>query len=85
MEKPKCKICGERHSGHEPHKFGASPEELPPVAALRSRNAPTQAQPPEPVRTVPAASVTAGETAKFDRVAYQREYMKKWRARRKNV
>lgn len=94
MDAPKCKICGERHYGL--------------CSQPRSRNAPTQAQPPEPVRTATAASVAAGETApnrqlsveelggpfigiiahetthlavpKFDRNAYQREYMRKRRA-----
>jgi hypothetical protein len=93
MDAPKCKICGERHYGL--------------CSQPRGRNAPTQAQPPELVRTVPAAGVAAGETApnrqltveelggpfcgiiahettqlatpKFDRVAYQREYMRKRR------
>lgn len=58
MEKPKCRICGERHWGLCPGT----------VADVKER-----------VAVIEKATVKL-EKPKFDRTAYQREYMRRRRA-----
>jgi hypothetical protein len=67
MEAQKCKICGARHHQYEPHQF---PDEI-------TSSPETPSKPDRMAREV----VDLRSRAKFDRNAYQREYMRKRRAR----
>lgn len=85
MEAPKCRLCHTRHWGSGCPTFqkmpGASLAEIvkakgwvAPVAGATSGSAmPTKVEKPLSVKV-------AGSS--FDRVAYQREYMRKWRAKK---
>jgi hypothetical protein len=85
MEKPKCKLCGARHWSREPcaklngaeAETGALPSasaDMQGVTAVRAEGSlPSVASPP-----VVGSNPTG--PAKFDRLAYQREYMRKRRA-----
>lgn len=94
MEAPKCKICDERHYGlcraaklseqekadHDQLMYGQS-------FMLKERGKPAKhvpietiyPEPPEP----PAGMVYSRQV--FDRTAYQREYMRKRRAKAKSL
>lgn len=61
MEKPKCKMCGERHWSREACTFDAAARQV----------------------RIEAAETAIRPHLKFDKVAYQREYMRKRRAKAK--
>ena len=66
MDKPTCKVCGKKHWSHEDHVW---PAEVP----------------PKKIEKVYPQSTDNGvviHKKKFDRVAYQREYMRKRRAKK---
>ena len=67
MQHPKCRTCGERH------KFGPCPQ---------IQNAPSVRLTRAPPVGLTAAPAAVDARAKFDRVSYQREYMRRWRAQR---
>lgn len=70
MEKPKCRLCGERHYG------------LCPVSSREAMKAAVVVAKIENV--IPAGEPPIRrEGPQFDRVTYQREYMRRYRARRK--
>ena len=66
MDKPKCRLCGHKHWGDE-HVWPDEPktETLYPVIGVEGTD---------------YVTVKSGKK-KFDRVAYQREYMRKRRAK----
>ncbi len=71
MDHVKCKICGVRHPMREPcQNRQLTVEELGGPSVVITREVAQLYVPPE-------------APAKFDRNAYQREYMRKWRAKRK--
>jgi hypothetical protein len=76
MDKPKCKLCGAKHWANEPHQIDDR-------AILEKagivRLDPYTSPPAGPVRAGPPAQIVE----KFDRAAYQRQYMVEWRKRRK--
>lgn len=79
MDPPKCKLCTGKHWPREPHKWGydessmdADPRPLAAAMKLVER-----------VAKNPAAPVPKDGHAKFDKVAYQREYMRQRRRRAK--
>ena len=75
MDAPKCKLCGIRHWASEPHYAEVSEIEI-----IQNQ------QPEQFMDLVRAANLRAGvEPPKFDRVAYQREYMRKRRAKAKEA
>jgi rRNA maturation protein Nop10 len=69
MEHQKCRLCGARHALSAPHVFSLVDFPPPPeediAPPLKAGLVETEALPAQP--------------AKFDRVAYQREYMRKRR------
>jgi hypothetical protein len=67
MDAPRCRICGTRHWLSEPCKALAVAEPVAAVTAI------------DQVRPRVRRKAKRGT---FDRTAYQREYMRKWRARR---
>jgi hypothetical protein len=80
MEAQLCKLCGERHSRYDPHVWPeittfwgvsiiTSDEVLPAVSVT------------EPIHVF-ETGYTPKAKAKFDRNAYQREYMRRRRAKR---
>ena len=75
MKAPKCKLCGAAHGLGEPHQWGEEDEVLPGlaerVAAQLIKVVEKSAEP---------ARAAARKAEKFDRNAYQREYMRKRRA-----
>jgi hypothetical protein len=74
MEAPKCRICGQRHWGIvcALEKSSRGEPEAANLRATKSQaNAVVAPSPREP-------------NPKFDRVAYQREYMRKRRAKAQN-
>lgn len=78
MDAPKCRICGERHWGLCPKNSDGGVEGH---ASTPPRIADIGGMKPRDGRIVKRASIKAGlSEAKFDRVAYQREYMRKRRA-----
>lgn len=91
MEKPKCKICGERHYGLCPSVPLKSDASLVEEKASRYTPQPARAQQERsaaPLRSRSTATAVDRDTKeKFDRAAYQREYMRtylpKWRAAQK--
>jgi hypothetical protein len=67
MQSPLCKICGARHHRYQPHEW---PDEAPRAIILDRREV-----------IVPSTSLDVTDFKKpFDRAAYQREYMRKWRS-----
>lgn len=92
VTKPLCKVCNERHWGNEPHIWkearadlrgdAGRPEDVPErISGAESASAKPDVRAPRKA-SVSSAPV-AEPAAKFDRLAYQREYMRKWRAERK--
>jgi hypothetical protein len=89
MEGPKCKLCGERHWG----LCGEPPNYEPPCSyeetlrkAQEIRDGAGQSAGwgwDLPARVEPKPSLPM--SPRFDRTAYQREYMRKWRAARKEA
>jgi hypothetical protein len=75
MHAPRCRICGVRHWLSEPCRFAGTE----PVAT---------GIPKTPVAAVDQPRPRVRRKAKrgtFDRTAYQRDYMRKWRAKRHKV
>jgi hypothetical protein len=73
MQHPKCRTCGERH------QFGPCPQ----AAASKPVNAPPVSLTAAPVSLTPTPAAPVSLTpdrAKFDRVSYQRDYMRRQRA-----
>ena len=85
MDKQKCRVCGEKHWNHEPHVF--------PKEDLVSKDSYSNLKDASVGETVSYISVEGVNKkieppadkrktgAKFDKVAYQREYMRKRRAK----
>ncbi len=67
-----CKICLGRHYANEDHVWDPSLSSEP--ARSFVRGAPQMDAPSE---------ASSSMAPRFDRTAYQREYMREWRARRK--
>lgn len=76
MEAPKCKICGERHWGHECGAIAPKTAKIipktKPLLTIKREN---------PIIT--GLKEVIEYTKKFDRNAYQRDYMRKRRAKDK--
>ena len=66
MEYPLCRICGEKHRGVE-HVWPKVTPVLPERGSARVGVAPV------------GVSDIETDKPRFDRTAYQREYMRKWR------
>jgi hypothetical protein len=82
MDLPKCKICGERH------RLGAcSPTSSDGGVKARARVAAPEVANTEPSRVQLAEVASGPSEAKFDRLAYyrnyMREYMREYRKRKK--
>lgn len=83
MDGPKCKLCGERHWGMCPDLPASTAIKLlmePGSQPCISRDAGTpksEATPPNLSPEEPSARATS--KPRFDRTAYQREYMRKRR------
>jgi hypothetical protein len=75
MEAPKCKLCGERHWGLCPSNESPEPIKIEDLT------------PPQQLKLLKALldDPRIEDKGKFDRTAYQREYMRKWRAARKQA
>jgi len=88
MEWPICRLCGSAHDPKKAHRFGDAPTDDSPdrpkdVVPMSKRM--TQ-RPTPPDRS--HARLTTGQDGTadkepFDRVAYQREYMRKYRERKR--
>ena len=74
MEAPKCKICGQRHYGLCPQAKGGEAN----IPGHDSRASEDDAN-----KTQPRAAKKRAVRGSFDRKAYQREYMRKRRAKGK--
>lgn len=98
MDQPKCKICGERHKlGVCPttsairltgQRRGVEGLGLRTISHTTSRQAGSAATPPRETVKLGLPDQSASETrvpdqAKFDKKAYQREYMRARRAKEK--
>jgi hypothetical protein len=93
MEAQKCKLCGARHHRYEPHQFPKDSADAldDPVqrSGPRHREARQADELPAPNDGGDATSPGHGgrtdelEAVKFDRNAYQREYMRHRRAKAK--
>jgi len=75
MDKPICRLCNKKHYSHEPHQFdmenGAS------IVVKSSKDKFVGAK-----KSFQAEVPKQDKKPKFDRVAYQREYMRKRRAKK---
>ncbi len=86
MDKPKCRLCGERHYGLCGGGFTEAVVSQPPASIVERQ---VEAAAAEAVPQVSAGHeqesepVLLGSGGRFDRAAYQREYMKRWRAKRR--
>lgn len=85
MDKPICPLCKTKHYGNEPHKF---PDESPIIKKLQKKVEEILSKPSCEGKgglkdLVKEAEIKIEPSAKkpFDRVAYQREYMRKRRAK----
>ena len=82
MKPSKCKICGHEHWNHEPHVFKDSGSR---EAGQVSDRKPQKEKTTEvEVRDIHKGEAAVGDKkiqteGKFDRNAYQRDYMRKWR------
>jgi hypothetical protein len=89
MEAPKCKICQERHWGLcTTSDTASSPAPIAGTSSPQPPAIPKISSPPSPsLPIVPPVGSPAAPSGKFDPVAwkraYQREYMRKWRASRR--
>jgi len=70
MDKPNCKICGKKHWSHEDHVW---PKDDQKVEWEKSEI---------PIPPGGVIQKHPNPEKKFDRVAYQREYMRKRRAKK---
>ena len=90
MEAPKCKFCGERHWGNcavLAEAARALPNRAPRKGDSILGGVKVEGHPTHPAAAPGVSSMIAGGNAPparaaFDRVAYQRAYMKRWRARK---
>ena len=73
MDAPRCRICGTRHWLSEPCKLVAVAD---PVAAIMNKGVNQDNQVRPRVRR-------KAKRGTFDRTAYQKDYMRKWRAKRR--
>lgn len=86
MDKPKCRVCGERHWGSEPHAFAVNLTENPPHVFGDDVNltaAPVRVRKPNAgcARCVELeAEITALRAKLEGRRTYQREYMRRRRS-----
>ena len=69
MERPLCPLCKTKHYAREGHVFEESSPQVP-------------SQGDETGRKKGQVAKTVDTPAGFDRVAYQREYMREYRARK---
>ena len=72
MERPLCPLCKTNHFAREPHAFKKAPEKI----------APPELPAPFPGPSEVSSSAKQPGGAPFDRKTYQREYMRKYRARK---
>jgi hypothetical protein len=84
MDKPRCRVCGEKHWSNEPHKL----EDIVPTAAQRAEHSVrTNLELLSKIKLLEAengllkAKLARLELPKGDRKAYMREYMRKRRAK----
>ena len=75
MDKPKCRLCGHKHWGDE-HVW---PKDDPPITDRILEIA--DRVPDKEWEKIPG-DLSGEPKKKFDRVAYQREYMRKRRAKK---
>lgn len=66
----KCEICGSRHHPRQAHVWPETKTAAAPLA-------------PKLETEVSEKGAESAAAPKFDRVAYQREYMRKWRANKR--
>lgn len=83
LDKPMCRVCDEKHWSSEPHKFGRKPNSVDQAVD----------QAPSKPNTRPVVAVTCGRCAELEREvadlrtklegrrSYQRDYMRKRRAK----
>ena len=95
MLAPKCKICGKSHWANEPHALTTdeirgiiAAARIPEVESFLANPDPKARAPrlsltPDKVLTVVEAVEQFPPAPKFDKVAYQREYMRKRREKGK--
>ncbi len=91
MDKPLCKLCGHKHYGTE-HIWDKETKPKGEPAPVDLSELPTgTTYIDNPVTMTERQAVigkgkdkTVVKLKKFDRVAYQREYMRKWRKRNKS-
>ena len=79
MTPPKCRLCGKEHWSHEPHVFKEA-------SSRESGKAEKEDGVDKGSRDIHDQRLVDSRPHKnegFDRKAYQREYMRKWRAKRK--
>ena len=77
MDKPICRVCKKPHWNSEPHIFS---EEVSPKKFVPTRK---KGKPKKISEIVAKTDKRKSTGAKFDKVAYQREYMRKRRAKEK--
>ena len=85
MKPPKCRFCGEPHWTNEPHKISGTTvvATVPPgtrLVALKDDGVVAVHPDMKPLLITKKGAEEI--EPKFDRVAYQREYMKKYRAKK---
>ena len=87
MERPLCPLCGTKHYAREAHVFpknvvsesnGMGRASFPIRSPGRSGVEPKEVGP----RVEPATPHHKDSLPKFDRTAYQRDYMRFWRAKK---
>ena len=80
MTPPKCRLCGKEHWSNEPHRFEGAPNARKPRETEEENGVDKG---PGYIHDQRLVDPGPHKNEGFDRKAYQREYMRKWRARRK--
>ena len=89
MDKPKCRFCGAKHYSYEPHDRQSVSATAPSRAAPNHKakavdqRRDSAAVPSVRVQAGPVVPMEPTKAAKFDKTAYQRDYMRKRRAKLK--
>ncbi len=90
MDKPKCRLCNERHYSYEPHKFAINTDDIAINTAINTVAGTSSVQPHAEAVSVRAVSnpdgapvenaMTPNRRKRDDYNAYMRDYMRKRRA-----
>ena len=83
MERPICRLCGAKHYSNEPHIIKVDLDAVYVEPPIVKEVVFSQAQNPKSFAPDPGSGVVDLKP-KFDRNAYQREYMREWRVKQRD-